>query len=182
MDKNLQKILDNIVSYDYAKLFREKNTKIKIQKDKKLGIKLVCVKPIEKGETIAYYKFMVYKDDISYKPYRDNMYAMSVETKNGKISNRLIGDIYPGSLQYPGKDGIPYYAFFSNEPTPKQRENCRLDPELKRNYANRKVIRAGDTMIYSLKATCDIKKGEPITWCYGSLYERDYEINPSCLE
>ena len=178
---NLKKILDNLVSYDYAKLFCDKNTKIKVAKDPILTVKLVCVKPIKKGETIAYYKFMVH-DSKKYKPYKNNMYAMTVESKKGYARNSLIGDIFPGSLELPGKDGIPYYAFFSNEPSLKEKENCYLDSELKLNYANRSSVKPGDTMIYSLKASCNIKKGESITWCYGSEYGRDYPVNAVCLE
>ena len=37
-----------------------------------------------------------------------------------------------------------------------------------------------DYVLYRLIATRDIKKGEEITWCYGSLYSRNYET--SCNE
>ena len=178
---NLKKILDNLVSYDHANLFRNKDTKIKLLKDKELGIKLVCVKPIKKNETIAYYKFMVY-DEKTYKPYKNSMYAMDIISKKGNSRSALIGDIFPGSLELPGKDNISYYGFFSNEPTLKEKPNCYINPELKLNYAKRDVVKVGDTMIYSLKASCNIKKGESITWCYGSLYSRNYKVNPVCLE
>ena len=178
---NLKKILDNLVSYEHANLFRNKDTKIKLLKDKVLGIKVVCVKPIKKNETIAYYKIMVH-DEKTYKPYKNSMYAMDIISKKGNSRNTLIGDIYPGSLELPGKDNISYYGFFCNEPNLKQKANCYINPELKLNYSKRDVVKVGDTMIYTLKASCNIEKGEDITWCYGSLYSRNYKVHPGCLE
>ena len=39
-------------------------------------------------------------DSKKYKPYKNNMYAMTVESKKGYARNSLIGDIFPGSLNY----------------------------------------------------------------------------------
>ena len=179
MNVNERKILKCITSYDYAKLFNNKNTKIKLQKHPKLGIGLVSTKPIKKGETIAFYKFKVFSDK-NFRGYKDSMYTMTVETKNGNPSRTLIGDIYSGSLESPTADNITFYAFFSNEPTPKQNMNAELFTELSMNYSDRKTVKPGDTMIYSLKATRAIAPKEPITWCYGDFYQRKYPVHPDC--
>jgi hypothetical protein len=158
--KNEEKILDIVTSYDFAKLFNNKNTKVMVKKSPVLGTELVCTKPIKKREVIAYY----------------------VETKSGRSSSTLVGDLFPGSLEMPTeKSNITYYAFFSNEPTPQQKQNCYLDSELKLNYKNRSKVKAGDTMIYSLRASHDIKPGEAIVWCYGPEYERHYKPSKECL-
>ena len=181
--KNEKKILDIVTSYDFAKLFNNKNTKVMVKKSTDLGTELVCTKPIKKKEVIAYYKFKVYNNkDNSHVGYNNYMYTMTVETKSGRSSSTLVGDLFPGSLEMPTeKSNITYYAFFSNEPTPQQKQNCYLDSELKLNYKNRSKVKAGDTMIYSLRASHDIKPGEAIVWCYGPEYERHYKPSKECL-
>ena len=154
-----------------------------LKKDPILGVQLICTKPIKKKEIIAYYKFKVFnnKND-DYVGYNNYMYTMTVETKKGNPSKTLIGDLYPGSLEMPtDKTNITYYAFFSNEPTTKQKENCYLDPESKLNFKNRSTIKAGETMTYSLRAMHEIKPGQSIVWCYGPEYERHYTPHSDCL-
>ena len=101
---------------------------------------------------------------------------MSIYTKKDRFNPRLIGDVYEGSLQ-PPKNNITFWAYFSNEPSGKQEENAMLDINLKGNYKNRSRVKAGDTMIYRLIATRNIKPGEEICWCYGGAYGRDYDAN-----
>tara|TARA_A100001011_G_scaffold400701_1_gene517729 strand:+ start:1753 stop:2295 length:543 start_codon:yes stop_codon:yes gene_type:complete len=175
-DKNLKKILSHLVSFDFAKLFNNNKTKTKIKKSTKLGIELVATKPIKKNERVAWYKFKLYNSTHNPK-FRKSMYQMTVYNKNGNESKSLLGDLYPGSLEMPGRDNLTYYAFFSNEPSGNVEENCYIDIETSLNFKDRNSIKDGDTMKYSLKAMRNIKVGEPIVWCYGESYQRPYAAN-----
>lgn len=139
------------------------------------GISLYAKKPIRKGNVIAYYKFKVYREP--HRSYKKGAYSIAVSTKGGNTSDTLIGDIYPGSLESP-KYNIPFWAYFSNEPSMKQDYNSYIDDNLKSNYLHRSRVRSGDTMVYKLIAARDIDPGEEIVWCYGEYYDRDY--NTSC--
>ena len=104
------------------------------------------------------------------------MYTMTVYGKSGRARDTVMGDIYDGSLE-PPKNGITYWAYFSNEPSGDQKENVYLDINTKCNYKNRNRVKVGDTMIYKLVASRDIKPNEEITWCYGDYYNRNYKAN-----
>jgi hypothetical protein len=104
------------------------------------------------------------------------MYVMSVYNKSGRFNSNVIGDVYEGSLDLP-KRNIPYWAYFSNEPSGKQTENAMLDEDRKGNFKNRDRVKPGDTMTYKLVAIKNIKPGEEICWCYGAAYLRDYEAS-----
>jgi hypothetical protein len=86
----------------------------------------------------------------------------------------MIGDISPESLQLPDDNGIAYWGYFSNEPSKNQQSNTYIDVNLEENYSFRNTLKDGDFVLYKLIASKDIKKGEEITWCYGSLYYRQY--------
>jgi len=153
------------------------NMKVTLEKNYK-GYSLFATKPIKKGTIIAYYKFLVHKNDSSYKSKKNEMYSITVYTRRGSQHPYLIGDVYEGSLEQP-KKGIPFWAYFSNEPSGDQEENAFLDENVKGNYRKRSRVKAGETMIYKLIAARDIEPGEEITWCYGSAYHRNYEANCS---
>lgn len=163
----------------YARqLARGHDLKVKLRKSKMKGTSLYAAKPIKKGNVIAYYKFKVYNEN-KHRQVKGGMYGMTVYTKSGREARNKIGDIYPGSLARP-KRGISYWAYFSNEPAKhprKQKENAYLDINLKQNYRHRSRVRVGDTMVYKLRASKNIKKGEEITWCYGEYYGRNYDAN-----
>jgi hypothetical protein len=110
-------------------------------------------------------------------PFYD-MYHFTIYKKNGDEYKNFVGDLYKGSLP-PPKNNVPYWAYFSNEPSGKQVYNCEIDIQLDENYKkqNRTTLKEGDTVVYSLLSTKPIKKGEEIVWCYGSSYNRNYEIN-----
>ena len=165
-------LIANILNIDVAKsVGKGYDLSVTLKKNYK-GTSLYATKPIKRGKVIAYYKVMVYKYK-NFRSYQKFMYTISVYTKNGNISNSLIADIYPGSLE-PPKYNIPFWAYFSNEPS-KQRENCTLDINTKYNYKNRSKLKPGDTMVYKLVATKDISPGEEICWCYGEDYDRNYK-------
>lgn len=151
------------------------NLKVDLKKGPK-GISLYAKKPIKKGNIIAYYKFKVFKSN--HKGVKGDMYSMSVYTKGNRFNDRVIGDIYDGSAR-PPKYNIPFWGYFSNEPSKNQKENATIDINLKGNYKNRSRIKPGDTMVYKLIASRNIKPGEEIVWCYGDSYFRDY---PSSCE
>ena len=110
-------------------------------------------------------------------PYGD-MYHFTIYKKNGDSYRNFVGDLYKGSLPLP-KNDIPYWAYFSNEPSPGQKFNCEIDFQENENFTkkDRKTLKEGDTVTYALVSTKPIKKGEEILWCYGNSYNRNYKIN-----
>ena len=174
--KKLSPELQKIFDIKHAKNMAKGHTLKVILKKGFKGTSLYATKPIKKGSVVAYYKFMLYKDDNKFNGINNNMYAITAFNKNDKANKSLVGDIYEGSLE-PPKYGIPYWGYFCNEPSGDQTENSYLDINLKGNFKNRDRLRAGETMVYKIVASRDIKKGEEITWCYGSLYGRNYEPN-----
>jgi hypothetical protein len=164
--------MNKTLNPNYArKLAKGHKLKVKLRKNKK-GTSLFATAPIKKNQIIAYYKFKVYVEN-DHDPVKDGIYSITVYTKTGRESSKYIGDIYQGSMLKP-KANIPFWGYFSNEPTPKQKENAYIDNNLKQNYKNRKRVKDGDTMIYKLRAEHPIKKGEEIVWCYGDAYIRYY--------
>ena len=157
------------------KMARGYDLKVTLRKNYK-GYSLFAKDLIRKGNVIAYYKFAVFKYVENFVGRKNDMYAMSVYTQKERLNPRLIGDIFEGSLE-PPKHGIPYWAYFSNEPSGKQQENAHLDINTSYNYRNRSRVKPGDTMVYKLRASRDIMPGEEITWCYGGAYGRDYKAN-----
>lgn len=170
----MEKVLD---IRNAKKISRGYDLAVKLRKNYK-GTSLFARKPIKKGKVIAYYKFLVHKYTDSFHGYKKGAYVISIYKKNGHFNPHVIGDIYEGSLVEP-KYNIPFWAYFSNEPSKKQKENCELDINLKGNYRKRNKVKSGDSMVYKLRATRDIKSGEEICWCYGGSYGRKYIANCS---
>lgn len=168
------RIRKNPLSMEYARMFGSKDATTTIKKGPK-GVSLFARKPIKKNQKVAYYKFKLYPAD-TYSGKNNDMYMMSVYSKSGRYISRLSGDIYEGSLEYP-KNGVTYWAYFSNEPSKHQKENCFLDENRKYNFKNRDGVRAGQTLTYVLIANRNIRPGEEIVWCYGESYERNYKPN-----
>ena len=158
----------------------KKKLSVTLKKNKYAGTGLFATKPIKKGNVIAYYKMKVHQDTTKH-PYRSPtkcMYCFTVYTKGDRMSSSLMGDIDKESAPLP-KNNIPYWAYFSNEPSRKQKENAYIDIALKENYKDRKRLKPGDFMTYKLRASKNIKPGEEVVWCYGSAYARDYETSCS---
>lgn len=152
-----------------------KSLRVKLKRSKVKGVSLYAQKLIRKNQVIAYYKFMVYSNS-KYENPLDSTYTITVYNRKGKENPRLIGDIYLGSAP-PPRGTIPYWAYFSNEPSPDQEENAYLDTDPKGNFRKRDRVKAGETMVYKLRALRNIQKGEEITWCYGEGYGRGYVAN-----
>ena len=119
---------------------------------------------------------------VPYATYRsptNNMYAFTAYTKGDNPSGSFMGDIAPESLP-PAENDVPYWAYFSNEPTRLVGENAEIDVDTKYNYQDhcRTSLKAGDHIRYRLIATKNIREGTPVTWCYGDDYERSY--NTEC--
>ena len=150
---------------------------VTLKKNKFAGTGLFATKPIRKGRTIAYYKMKVNEDSKkkSYKSPTKCMYCFTMYTKSGNAATSTVGDVHPESVPQPGKDNIPYWAHFSNEPSPGNPENSEIDISTKMNFKNRKKLKVGDFVTFKLKATRNIKKGEEIVWCYGEGYGRKYK-------
>lgn len=165
----------NLFDIKYAKKYTKGyDLKVDLKKNFK-GVSLFAKKFIKKGSVVAYYKFRAYNEK-RYISHKDGMYSMAIYNKDGSANEYLIGDIYDGSLDKP-KYNIPYWAYFSNEPSGNQSENVYLDHNNKYNFKKRNYIKEGDTLVYRLIALKDIKRGEEICWCYGPYYTRDYDSN-----
>ena len=57
-------------------------------------------------------------------------------------------------------------AYFSNEPSMGQKENCTLKFKNILEETMNKKLTAGDFVVYPLIATSDIKKGDEIVWLW----------------
>lgn len=147
--------------------------KVELRDTLNKGKGLFAIKPIQKDDLIAYYKFKVFKKSGYISP-TDYVYSFAVYKKNGDEYKRLIGDIYEGSFPEP-LDGIPFWAPYSNEPSKDQRSNAEIYTDLKGNYKNKSFTLAGDIMVYQLVASRNIKTGQEILLYYGERYDRDYE-------
>jgi hypothetical protein len=168
--------IKRVFDADYAKkMAKDWDLKVTLKKNFK-GVSLFARKPIKKGNVIAYYKFLVHKYTDGFNGKLNGAYVMSIYRKDDRFNHHVIGDIYEGSLR-PPKYNIPFWAYFSNEPSGNQPENCYLDINLAQNYRNRSKVKPGDTMIYKLVASKNIKPGQEICWCYGGNYGRDYPAN-----
>lgn len=147
--------------------------KVHLKKGKK-GVGLFASKTIRKDEVIAYYKIQIFSVDDP-DPFRGK-YTIAVYSKKNKMYQHLVGNLSPTSLQ-PPRYSIPYWAYFSNEPSKEEDENSYLDINLKENYQKRDSIKKGDSLIYKLRALTTIKKNEEIMWCYGDSYHRNYKTS-----
>ena len=153
----------------------DKKLSVTLMKNKYTGTGLFATKRINRGKIIAYYKMKVHNKK-SYKSPTKCTYCFTVYTKGDRMSNSLIADLDKESAPLP-KNNIPYWAYFSNEPSSKQKENAEIDIALKDNYRDRNKLKNGDFITYKLKATRNIKPGEEIVWCYGNTYDRDYKTS-----
>lgn len=165
--------LKDILDINYVRKHYNGDYLIKLKKGKK-GVSVFANKAIRKGQLLAYYKFKVYAR--KHRTYKGGGYAMTVYTKNGNEKRQVIGDIYTGSLTEE-KNGVPFWGYFFNEPSTGQERNAYLNENKSGNYKTRSSVKVGDTMIYKIVATKNIKKGEEITWCYGSVYDRGYKTS-----
>jgi hypothetical protein len=106
---------------------------------------------------------------------KKDMYHFTIYNKHGYEYQTLTGDLYSGSLAKP-KNNIPYWGYFSNEPSCKQTHNADVEILSYENYTlkNRVNIKEGETVTYGIVAVKNIKKGEEVMWCYGGEYGRNY--------
>ena len=155
----------------------KEDLKVTLKKSRTKGVGLYATKPIKKGQIVAYYKMKLFKYNTYNSPTK-GMYAFTAYNKDGSENESLIGDLYLGSIPAPSRN-IPYWALFSNEPSKGQDENAYIDEDISKNFRSRNKLKAGETIIYKLVATRNIKPGEEITWCYGSGYYRNYKA-PLC--
>ncbi len=133
-----------------------------LKKTEKKGTSLFANKNIPKGTTVAFYKVKVYHNN--YKQKFKGMYAIDV--------NGYMGDLYKDSLPEP-LFNIPFWGHFSNEPSLNQKANIivKINTPYKEYYSKK----PGDTMIFKLVTSEDVKKGDELMWCYGKSYIRNYQ-------
>ena len=148
--------------------------KISLRKGPK-GTSIFATKTIRSGSVIAYYR-MIVKRNATAKTVNKRMYIFTIYTKTGRASSVFVGDVCKECM-LPPKNGIPYWAQFSNEPSVKQDSNAYIDTNLAGNYRNRDRVKEGDFMVYKLRATKTINPGEEILWCYGDNYGRHYKTS-----
>lgn len=124
---------------------------------------LFATRTIKKGSTIAFYPIVLIDDPgaDTTDPLRN--YFIEVVYK-GKQS-ALVGKPDLDAVTKRPSRGVPYTGLYSNEPYPEQRPNAEMV-----GRERRPVL--GGKLLYSLKATRTIKKGEEITWCYGTEFDR----------
>jgi len=179
--------------------------KMKVYSNEKKGVKALTTKDsledLEKGlkridkripkrlsgETLQHYKkrlvdeIEAHENHVLYlrgkriNPPKKDMYHFTIYNKHGYEYQTLTGDLYSGSLAKP-KNNIPYWGYFSNEPSCKQTHNADVDILSYENYTlkNRVNIKEGETVTYGIVAVKNIKKGEEVMWCYGGEYGRNY--------
>jgi len=136
-------------------------TKLKKMKNKRAG--LFANRQIKKGEVISYYLVKAVKN-----PRFNSVYTVVLYNKNGTAVQKLSGDLCSESLQPPTESGITYWAYFSNEPSINESDNCYLDFENSyKETRNKTRLKEGDLVLYKLIAKKNIKKGDEILWCYG---------------
>ncbi len=154
--------------------------KVKLQKTEVKGVGIFAVEEIDANEVIALYRFQVFRKS-TYKSPTTQDYCFAAYTKGGHESRAWIGDLVPTSLQPPILSDdktyyIPFWAYFSNEPTPPKISNAWIDRNLEENYKHRNRLKEGDYLVYKLVATQSIAIGEEVVWNYGIEYgERDYD-------
>lgn len=168
--KEIRKFLDP--QYVKRNTSDPKSLKVTVKKHKIKGAGLFATKKINRGNVIAYYRMTVF-DIKTYKSPTKNMYTFTILTPKGNFSRSLIGDLSLESLPGPCRN-IPFWAYFSNEPSEGEEPNAMIDMNQEQTYRNRKKLRAGDTIVYKLRATRTIQPGQEVLWCYGDAYERNY--------
>ena len=127
-----------------------------------------------------------------------NIYSMKLRTRFGSGTEAFFGDISPLSVKPAEREVvggeeyyIPYWGYFANEPTDLEEWNVELDHDpgynfegakhsqlaLKENGGPGRRVRLaeGEYVRYRLVARKPIANGEPILWCYGGDYPRNYE-------
>jgi len=171
----------HLFNIDYIKRNTPNLTRLKttLKKIRNKGIGIFANRNIKQNEVVVYYLLKAYNLK-RFPNLFNNVYTVELYTKRGNNIKSLVGDLCNESLIEPDSNGVAYWGYFSNEPSTVQESNTFLDTNLNENYLNRSRIKEGDYVLYRLIASRDIKKGEEITWCYGSLYSRNYET--SCNE
>jgi len=150
---------------------------ITLKKDPIKGSGLFAVKPIQEGDTIAFYKMRVFKE-AGYKSPTNFIYTFNIYGKKCKVYTKLIGDIDLGSFDQP-INGIPFWGPLVNEPSSDQDINAEVNINTEGNFSEDGIKRVvpGIYMVYKVVAKRYIDVGEEITIYYGDEYLRDYEVS-----
>ena len=140
---------------------------------------LVATVDVPPDARVAAYPVEVVSDDDSH----DDTYALGIFRQLGAESSssprpaaRIELDDVSGvptrkSLARAYVDGLPTLGMFANEPDARHAPNCELI--FPTTTAAR--VELGEVYCGYLKTIRRVRKGEPITWCYGSSYlARDY--------
>lgn len=172
--------LKDVLDMDYVlEKARGLPLKVELRATKVKGVGIYAKEPIKEEEVIALYQIKVFREK-TYESPTNSDYMIGVYTPLGNESRVWVGDIAPESLVAPikserGEFYIPYWAYFSNEPSPGQNTNAYINMNLEETYKTKKRLKEGELITYKLIATENITPGEEIVWDYGSGYgKRDY--------
>lgn len=156
---------------DLRKNVDQEKLSVKLVVHPKSGTGLQSTKPIKKGKTIAYYKLRIFDANDTPRS-TGSVYTFDIYDKQRKLMPHLTGDLCPESAP-PTKGGVPYWAYFANEPLKLEDQNAEIDIATTSNFkGGRRTLKIGDHVTYRLVATRDIEKGEDILMCYGINYDR----------
>ena len=173
--KDLQGVMDIKQILQGVSAAELKGYPVAVTKSKKSGVGLVANRNLKKGTTVAYYRMRAVKTSQHNFP-NGNKYTFELYGITGKPYEALIGDLAPESITTK-KTKVPEWGHLSNEPQKHSQENVVVDKDTDYNFRKHGRVRIwpGDHFRYKLVASRDIQRGEPITWCYGDEYDRDYE-------
>lgn len=129
------------------------------------GLTLIATRDSARGNTLAYYPIIVRNRADTLQ----NPYLMGLFHPSGRNMRDQVGDV-DSSKAMDLCRGIPYAAHIANEATHRSGINAEFYTDLIAIYRNRKTLRPGDKLKYSLRATCKIKEGDQIFVDYGVKY------------
>lgn len=145
---------------------------------------LVATADLPANSRVAAYPVEVVSDDDELDDH-DDTYAVAIyrnqQLSNGQTYRReyegISGVPTARSLRDTFINGLPTIAMFANEPDKGGAPNCRLV------FPVTNEARTGDVVLGHLETTAPVRRGEPLTWCYGGDYvDRGYQTACSELE
>lgn len=145
---------------------------------------LVATADLPANSRVAAYPVEVVSDDDELDDH-DDTYAVAIyrnqQLSNGQTYRReyegISGVPTARSLRDTFINGLPTIAMFANEPDKGGAPNCRLV------FPVTDQARTGDVVFGHLETTAPVRRGEPLTWCYGGDYvDRGYQTACSELE
>lgn len=137
---------------------------------------VVATRNLKKGKIVAVYPIVIESDE----KIDDAMYAIAIMKKHSYQYFDNISGIPSKKAfqQYEKKElNIPPIGMYLNEPCQNQIANCDfIFPSFKSVNPERLVGKYAEGYI---RTTKQVAIGEPLTWCYGCMYARNYTTSCS---